>query len=259
MLDELNPRCLDEDVDWLSYEADAPTRSDVHRRLARHRKLAQALVRIELPKVKPGTPEYENEVAIRAARLKRVDERRRELTQVEDSVDNILRDLVQMLIDAWNEADHPRGQPENAGQFGPGGFGGGESERTSTPAARPDIHQRLAARRSQAEKVMRAELPNVKPGTQRYEAEVTVRAARIMQAEERAAGRAAAPAAAQPTTAGAQKELFPGEFPPVAEKGDKPKPEDFQKAKIALAGELSDPDSGARKEIRRSVGERSQA
>jgi len=33
----------------------------------------------------------------------------------------------------WNEADHPRGQPENAGQFGPGG--GGSTESPSAPRA----------------------------------------------------------------------------------------------------------------------------
>lgn len=35
---------------------------------------------------------------------------------------------------AFNESDHPRGQPENAGQFGPGGGGGGE-EATAAPVA----------------------------------------------------------------------------------------------------------------------------
>jgi len=34
----------------------------------------------------------------------------------------------------WNEADHPRGQPDNAGQFGPGS-GGGSSEGN---AIKPD-------------------------------------------------------------------------------------------------------------------------
>ncbi len=31
--------------------------------------------------------------------------------------------------DAWSEADHPRGQPDNAGQFGSGGGGGGSGGR----------------------------------------------------------------------------------------------------------------------------------
>lgn len=35
---------------------------------------------------------------------------------------------VPLASDAWNEGDHPRGQPENAGQFGPGG-GGGSSKK----------------------------------------------------------------------------------------------------------------------------------
>ena len=164
----------------------------------------------------------------------------RPITQIDDGVDNILHELVQLLIDAWNEADHPRGQPENAGQFGPGGGGESSESSSNTPAARPDIHQRLAKRRAQAEAIVRAELPEVKPGTQRYEAEVVVRSSRIMQAEERAASTAAA---AQPTAAGAQKELFPGEFPPVPEKGDKPKPEDFHKAKIELGPALRNLDS----------------
>lgn len=34
--------------------------------------------------------------------------------------------------DAWNEKDHPRGQPENAGEFGPGGGG---SNKPAEPAA----------------------------------------------------------------------------------------------------------------------------
>ncbi len=38
---------------------------------------------------------------------------------------------------AWNEKDHPRGQPENAGQFGSGGSKHGQSSRAGTPNSRP--------------------------------------------------------------------------------------------------------------------------
>jgi hypothetical protein len=34
------------------------------------------------------------------------------------------------LFDAWDEQKHPRGQPENAGEFGPGGAGSGEKDAT---------------------------------------------------------------------------------------------------------------------------------
>jgi hypothetical protein len=37
--------------------------------------------------------------------------------------------------DDFKEADHPRGQPDNAGQFGPGGGGGGKAAAKSAPAA----------------------------------------------------------------------------------------------------------------------------
>ena len=36
--------------------------------------------------------------------------------------------------DAWNESDHPRGQPENAGEFASGGSGGGAATKPSKPA-----------------------------------------------------------------------------------------------------------------------------
>lgn len=34
-----------------------------------------------------------------------------------------------LTVDAWSEADHPRGQPGNAGQFGPGGGGGSSKSK----------------------------------------------------------------------------------------------------------------------------------
>jgi ADP-ribose pyrophosphatase YjhB (NUDIX family) len=40
-----------------------------------------------------------------------------------------------VAADAFEEGKHPRGQPENKGQFGPGGGGGGQAKRTS--AGRP--------------------------------------------------------------------------------------------------------------------------
>lgn len=43
--------------------------------------------------------------------------------------------VIPFAGDSWSEADHPRGQPENAGQFGPGGGGGGSQE--ATPARKP--------------------------------------------------------------------------------------------------------------------------
>jgi hypothetical protein len=45
--------------------------------------------------------------------------------------------------DAWNEAEHPRGQPGNAGQFGSGGGGGGKKAEAPAawPATQPDPNQ----------------------------------------------------------------------------------------------------------------------
>jgi len=52
--------------------------------------------------------------------------------------------------DEWNEADHPRGQPENAGQFGPGGSGGKSSkvqpsETSSSTQSKPPSSEHIAA------------------------------------------------------------------------------------------------------------------
>ena len=38
----------------------------------------------------------------------------------------------------WNESDHPRGQPDNAGKFGAGG-GGGASKKPDAPALDPEV------------------------------------------------------------------------------------------------------------------------
>jgi hypothetical protein len=40
-------------------------------------------------------------------------------------------------LDTWNEEDHPRGQPGNAGQFGPGGGGSGAQTKTGKGAKAP--------------------------------------------------------------------------------------------------------------------------
>lgn len=37
----------------------------------------------------------------------------------------------------WDESQHPRGQPENAGEFGAGGGGGGKKPTTEAPSAKP--------------------------------------------------------------------------------------------------------------------------
>lgn len=42
-----------------------------------------------------------------------------------DNVVKLARDAIALARDVWNESDHPRGQPGNAGEFGPGGGGGG--------------------------------------------------------------------------------------------------------------------------------------
>lgn len=55
-----------------------------------------------------------------------------------DVLDRLDGDSRAVPFDEWNEADHPRGQPENAGQFGPGG-GGGERH-----VERPVQHKREA-------------------------------------------------------------------------------------------------------------------
>jgi broad specificity phosphatase PhoE/8-oxo-dGTP pyrophosphatase MutT (NUDIX family)/predicted GNAT family acetyltransferase len=41
-----------------------------------------------------------------------------------------LKSNGQIVFDEWEESKHPRGQPGNAGQFGPGGAGGGHQEKT---------------------------------------------------------------------------------------------------------------------------------
>jgi hypothetical protein len=52
--------------------------------------------------------------------------------------DRIVDGVIERLTDisAWSEEKHSRGQPENAGQFGPGGYGGGTSEKTKTGPGR---------------------------------------------------------------------------------------------------------------------------
>lgn len=62
-----------------------------------------------------------------------------------DGVTEVLNALLDILgededdtdsgaADEFNEGDHPRGQPGNAGQFGSGGGGGSEGEKSSAPA-----------------------------------------------------------------------------------------------------------------------------
>ena len=41
----------------------------------------------------------------------------------------------EIATDEWNEGDHPRGQPGNAGEFGPGGGGKGSSEKIAQSPA----------------------------------------------------------------------------------------------------------------------------
>ena len=57
----------------------------------------------------------------------------------------------------WHESDHPRGQPGNAGQFGPGGGGGGKSKPVKSPSKgrekldseRSSRNEKIAPRASQ--------------------------------------------------------------------------------------------------------------
>ena len=49
--------------------------------------------------------------------------------------------LVKRIFDAiWREDDHPRGQPENAGQFGPGGYSGGKQGKPAPHAKGEKVH-----------------------------------------------------------------------------------------------------------------------
>jgi hypothetical protein len=43
-------------------------------------------------------------------------------------------DIVPLTLAEWHDADHPRGQPGNAGQFGPGGGSASSGESKSEPA-----------------------------------------------------------------------------------------------------------------------------
>jgi len=49
--------------------------------------------------------------------------------------------LVKRIFDAiWREEDHPRGQPENAGQFGPGGYSGGKQGKPAPHKKGEKVH-----------------------------------------------------------------------------------------------------------------------
>lgn len=76
--------------------------------------------------------------------------RYQQLTKSEPLREQAIEAVARLLIEGWNEDDHPRGQPENAGEFGPGGggakkdsVGGGGSKdhapspTSSKPAAAP--------------------------------------------------------------------------------------------------------------------------
>lgn len=56
-------------------------------------------------------------------------------------------DALQKFMDDWNEADHPRGQPENAGQFGAGG-GSAKTKETKGRTRRAAPHAHAARARS---------------------------------------------------------------------------------------------------------------
>jgi hypothetical protein len=141
----------------------------------------------------------------------------------------------------WREELHPRGQPENKGQFGPGGGGAAESKPAAPAKPKPATPQRVKRAAEKLEREYAAARETIRARAK----ELRALGPQAMRARGKERG------GQQPTrlerVEPEQKELFPGQFPSIPEPKEKVKPEDFGKAKVELNRDLIGESAKAKK------------